>query len=49
MGGMKDREKFQPALQKFHAKHVKPVPEGYKYSLEQVFGADGDPTVASAP
>jgi len=52
MGGMKDREKFQRALQKFHAKHgciVKPVPEGYKYSMEQVFGADGDPTVASAP
>jgi len=52
MGGMKDPEKFHLALRKFHAKHgctVKPVPEGYKYSLEQVFGPDGDPTVASAP
>jgi len=52
MAGMKDPEKFQPALQKFHAKHgciVKPVPEGYTYTLDQVFGADGDPTVASAP
>ncbi|KJA22680.1 hypothetical protein HYPSUDRAFT_87276 [Hypholoma sublateritium FD-334 SS-4] len=52
MGGMKEPAKFFEALKEFHAVHgcvIRPVPESYWYTLEQVFGADGDPTVASAP
>lgn len=52
MGGMKEPVKFFEALKEFHAVHgcvIRPVPESYWYTLEQVFGADGDPTVASAP
>jgi len=51
-GGMKDPEKFGPALQKFHARHgciIKPVPEKLTYTMAQVFGPDGNPTVAAAP
>ncbi|EMD34962.1 hypothetical protein CERSUDRAFT_85714 [Gelatoporia subvermispora B] len=51
-GGMKDPKKYEAALLVLHAKHgctVKPFPAEAKYSLDQVFGADGDPTVASAP
>jgi len=51
-GGMKDPEKFGPALQKFHARHgctIVPVPEELSYTMLQVFGPDGDPTVAAAP
>ncbi len=52
MGGMKEPAKFFEALKQFHAVHgcvISPVPEEYFYPLEQVFGADGDPTVAAAP
>jgi len=51
-GGMKDPEKFWEALQVFHSVHgctVKPFPEDYLYTMSQVFGKDGDPTVAGAP
>ncbi|KAG5642146.1 hypothetical protein DXG03_003576 [Asterophora parasitica] len=50
--GMKDPPKFFAALREFHAVHgctIKPFPPEYLYTLEQVFGPDGDPTVASAP
>jgi len=50
--GMKDPAKFWAALQAFHAVHgctVKPFPEEFVYTMQQVFGPDGDPTVASAP
>jgi proline-specific peptidase len=50
-GGMKNPEKFWAALQQFHAVHgctIKPFPKEYLYTMEQVFGANGDPTVASA-
>jgi len=52
MGGMKDPQKFFNALKEFHAVHgctIRPVPEEYWYTLDQVFGPDGDPTVAGAP
>ncbi|EMD39056.1 hypothetical protein CERSUDRAFT_46884 [Gelatoporia subvermispora B] len=52
MGGMSDPEKYEVALKVFHAKHgctVKPLPAEIKYSLDRVFGSDGDPTVAHAP
>jgi len=45
---MKDLEKFGPALQKFHGCIIKPVPEKLTYTMAQVFGPDGDPTVAAA-
>lgn len=51
-GGMKDPSAFIAALKKFQAVHVctlNPVPEEVIYTLDRVFGADGDPTVASAP
>lgn len=50
--GMKDPPKFWAALQKFHAVHgciVNPFPTEFRYTMEQVFGPDGDPTVATAP
>lgn len=50
--GMKDPAKVWPALQKFHAVHgciVKPVPQEFVYTMEQVFGPAGNPTVATAP
>ncbi|RDX56731.1 proline iminopeptidase [Lentinus brumalis] len=52
MGGMKDPKAFQGALREFHAHYgclVKPLPAEFIYSLDQVFGENGDPTVASAP
>jgi proline-specific peptidase len=52
MGGMKEPEKFFDALKELHAVHgcvTRPVPPEYWYTLDQVFGPDGDPTVASAP
>ncbi|RPD66179.1 proline iminopeptidase [Lentinus tigrinus ALCF2SS1-7] len=51
-GGMKDPKAFQAALREFHAHHgclVKPFPPEFVYSLDQVFGENGDPTVAGAP
>ncbi|KAL7283433.1 hypothetical protein ACG7TL_002863 [Trametes sanguinea] len=51
-GGMKDPKAFQAALREFHAQYgctVKPMPKEFIYSLDQVFGDNGDPTVASAP
>ncbi|KNZ71281.1 L-amino acid amidase [Termitomyces sp. J132] len=50
--GMKDPHKFFAALKEFHAVHgctIKPFPPEYLHTLEQVFGPDGDPTVAAAP
>lgn len=51
-GGMKTPEKFWAALQQFHAVYgctIKPFPQEYLYTMEQVFGPNGDPTVAAAP
>jgi len=51
-GGMKQPGPFFEALLKFHAVHgctIQPPPEAYMKTLNQVFGEDGDPTVASAP
>lgn len=51
-GGMKDPQKLYPALQKFHAVHgciARPLPQEYLYTLDQVFGPAGNPTVAAAP
>jgi len=50
LAGMTDPPKFAAALDKYYAVHgcrVLPLPEEYVYSLDQVFGADGDPTAAS--
>ncbi|KAI0362157.1 proline iminopeptidase [Trametes cingulata] len=50
--GMKNPKAFQAALREFHAHYgctVKPMPAEFIYSLDQVFGEHGDPTVASAP
>ncbi|KXN81629.1 L-amino acid amidase [Leucoagaricus sp. SymC.cos] len=50
--GMREPQKFWVALQKFHAVHgctVKPVPAEFTNTMLQVFGPEGDPTVASAP
>ncbi|KAF5371999.1 hypothetical protein D9615_008130 [Tricholomella constricta] len=52
LAGPKDLAKYWAALKQFHAVHgctVKPFPEEYLYTMAQVFGPDGDPTVASAP
>ena len=52
MGGMKNPKAFQAALREFHAHHgclVKPLPAEFLYSLDQVFGENGDMTVATAP
>jgi proline-specific peptidase len=49
--GMKDPAKFLAALKTFQAVHVctvKPVPEPLTHSLDQIFGPNGDPTVAGA-
>ncbi|KAF8962210.1 proline iminopeptidase [Flammula alnicola] len=51
MGGLKEPEKFFEALKEFHSVHgcmTRPIPEEYWYTLEQVFGPDGDPTVTAA-
>lgn len=50
--GMKDPPAFLAALKAFHAVHgctVRPMPAEVTYTLDRVFGLDGDPTVASAP
>ena len=52
MGGMKDPAAFYAALKVFHSVHgctVKPPPEEFTYTFDQVFGPNGDPTVAGAP
>ena len=52
MGGLENPEAFQAALREFHAHHgclVKPLPAEFLYSLDQVFGENGDMTVATAP
>lgn len=49
--GMKDPKAYYAALRQFHAQHgctLRPIPEEFVYSLDQVFGENGDPTVASA-
>lgn len=51
MAGMQNPKAYQAALKEFHARHgctVQPFPEELQYSLDRVFGDDGDPTVASA-
>ncbi|KAJ3570789.1 hypothetical protein NP233_g4164 [Leucocoprinus birnbaumii] len=51
LGGMSDPPRYRAALKKFHAVHgciVKPQPYEFTYTLDQVFGEDGDPTVAGA-
>lgn len=52
MGGMKDPAAFHAALLQFHRVYgctLPEFPESYTYTLDQVFGANGDPTVAGAP
>jgi proline-specific peptidase len=47
--GMSDLERYHDALLQFHAVHgciIKPPPQEYVYSLDRIFGKDGDPTVA---
>ncbi|GBE89265.1 proline iminopeptidase [Sparassis latifolia] len=49
--GMTNMEEFRPALAQFNAVHgctVKPVPKEMTYSFNQIFGPNGDPTVARA-
>ncbi|KAG6822867.1 hypothetical protein H0H93_004697, partial [Arthromyces matolae] len=51
-GGMKDPQKFFAALKAFHAVHgctIQPFPPEYLHTLDEVFGPNGDPTVAAAP
>ncbi|KAG6899352.1 hypothetical protein C0993_011043, partial [Termitomyces sp. T159_Od127] len=51
IAGMTNPPQFFAALQEFHAVHgctIKPFPPDYIYTLEQVFGPDGNPTVAAA-
>jgi proline-specific peptidase len=50
--GIQNPTQYYPALLAFNAVHgctVKPLPEEYVYTLDQVFGKNGDPTVANAP
>jgi proline-specific peptidase len=50
LAGMTDPPKFAAALRQYYAVHgcrVLPLPEEYLYSLDQIFGPNGDPTVAS--
>ncbi|KAJ3006035.1 hypothetical protein NUW54_g4084 [Trametes sanguinea] len=50
--GMKEPKKYREALRQFHAKHgclKRPIPADFDYALDQVFGENGDPTVAHAP
>lgn len=52
MVGMKEPERYYEALKRFHAVHgctVVPVPPEHSYTLDMVFGKNGDATVASAP
>ncbi|KAG6836450.1 hypothetical protein H0H93_007882 [Arthromyces matolae] len=49
--GMSDPQNFYAALQVYYAVHactVKPLPAEYNYTLDTVFGPNGDVTVASA-
>ena len=51
MGGMKEPEKFIHTLKEFHSVQgcvIRPVSAEW-YTLDQVFGPDGYPAVASAP
>ncbi|KAG5334144.1 hypothetical protein C0989_004338 [Termitomyces sp. Mn162] len=51
IAGMTNPPQFFAALQEFHAVHgctIKPFPPEYIYTLEQVFGPHGNPTVAAA-
>ncbi|KAI0919680.1 hypothetical protein AcW1_003131 [Taiwanofungus camphoratus] len=51
-GGMKDPPRFHAAIKQFHATYgctVKPYPKENWHSFDQIFGENGDPTVASAP
>ncbi|KAH9948027.1 proline iminopeptidase [Amylocystis lapponica] len=50
--GMRDPQLFYAALQQFHAVYgctVVPIPKEMVHTFDQVFGKNGDPTVASAP
>ena len=52
MGGMGDLKAYRAALREFHKVHgciLDPPPYEVTYSLDQVFGENGDPTVAKAP
>jgi len=49
--GSGDLKRFRDAMRQFHAVHgctVKPTPKEVIYSLDQVLGDDGDPTVSKA-
>ena len=49
--GRKDVAKYRPALFEFYAAYgcmVSPPPKDFMYSLEMIYGEEGDPTVASA-
>ncbi|PPR00822.1 hypothetical protein CVT26_012464 [Gymnopilus dilepis] len=50
--GMAEPDKFYRALKEFHLVHgctARPVPEVYWKAMEQIFGPEGDMTVASSP
>jgi len=50
--GMKHPAPYFRAVKEFHSVHgclTRPVPEEYWYALDQIFGPEGDLTVASAP
>lgn len=50
--GMKNPAAYFHAVKEFHSVHgclTRPVPEEYWYALDQIFGPEGDLTVASAP
>ncbi|KZT01792.1 proline iminopeptidase [Laetiporus sulphureus 93-53] len=52
IAGMVDPNRFGEAMRKFNQVHgctVRPMPKEFMYSFEQIFGKDGDTTVASAP
>lgn len=51
MAGMQNPKVYQTALKEFHSRHgctIQPFPKELEYSLDSVFGDDGDATVASA-
>ncbi|KIM42793.1 hypothetical protein M413DRAFT_123779 [Hebeloma cylindrosporum] len=50
--GMKNPPAYIRAVKEFHSVHgclTRPLPGEYWYALDQIFGPDGDLTVASAP
>jgi len=52
LGGMSDPPKFAAAIAVYYGVHgctVLPLPADYVYSFDQIFGPNGDGTVASAP